>query len=170
MSPSPVAVLSPSGSVKNLYLHEQALHLDPDHAHYLNEEEGRGALLSSNSARVMFNMALALQLAVLDQTCASYQSHDLYRAEKLYELSFTLLVDHEIEFLLLVVNNLGVLNVQLNRSIKAIRCFDYVLRALMYMVDRGLCVGGKESLASLMNNSLISVAGFRNKCRIAPAA
>lgn len=166
-------------------LYQRPFLLDPSSAVSFGggEDEHVDSNLNSNSAAIIFNMALAMHLSAMAMTraankqdgisfCSVLPNH-LKKVKKLYELAFTMiLAQSDTELLLVVVNNLGVLSMQVQDHESTFKYFQYVLTALMYVVDQGLHhLVERANLDFLLYNALLAVGGCStDRDLIAPAA
>jgi hypothetical protein len=112
------------------------------------------------SCMTIFNLAIAYHLR------GDHVS--LTRAMKLYELSFNLQRDQQMEnnilFTLAIVNNLGLVHQQLMDEKSAGKCFEHVLSTLMYLTDCG------QASECHLDGFFHNVTGIVSQPSVAPAA
>lgn len=112
------------------------------------------------SCMITFNLAIAYH--------QRGDTESLARAMKLYELSYNLQRDQQLDnnilFTLAIVNNLGLVHRQLNDELAAGECFDHVLSTLMYLT----CCG--QASESHLDGFFYNVTGAASQPSVAPAA
>jgi hypothetical protein len=179
LSPSIYAPLEATDSECKLHLYQRPVLIDPmcvaSFADTGDGQEVMASILATNTATVIFNLALTIHIASMATSLEDYKyssttvTEDLIVAQSLYELAFEIIAQSDTELLLLVVNNLGVLHLQQKRYGSSFKCFKYVLMALMYVVDQRLNFFERENMEFLMQNALLLV-GCSYVYSAAPAA
>ena len=96
------------------------------------------------SVMIIFNLALAHQLSGMATSISSMKVASLRKAVKLYELSFHLLREEQMDegttvFSMATINNSGVIYYSLGDAATSGRCFEHVLSTLMFLIDCGEC-------------------------------
>jgi len=120
------------------------------------------------SCMIIFNLAIAYHLQGLQEKDAKDITTSMVRALKLYELSFNLQreqqLDNNILFTLAIVSNLGVLHQQLQDQDSSTKCFEHVLSTLMYLTDCG------EASKRYLDGFFVNVTKIVSEPCAAPAA
>mmetsp|Transcript_64740 Transcript_64740/g.90053 ORF Transcript_64740/g.90053 Transcript_64740/m.90053 type:complete len:232 (+) Transcript_64740:52-747(+) len=121
------------------------------------------------STMVTFNLALANQLASMNQTGEDSKLM-LHKAAKLYELAFSMQQEEEFDcntlFTLATINNLGLVHSQLNDRTSANKCFEYLLSSLMYLTNASGQKQPSREFDGFFRNASSSIQSSRS----APAA
>lgn len=146
-----------------------------------SSDEETATSLASMSAIVIFNLALSKHLSITTSQTATASSSrpfprrvitDLETVLHLYELSLELAdgIPSDTDLPLVVVNNLGVLLVQLQSYDEAFRYFRYLTMVLMYVVDRRLGLDDQDRLEFLLQNALLATTDASEHSAFAAAA
>jgi hypothetical protein len=130
-------VLHEEGDIEH-FLYRQAIRIPPTMV--LEESTYRATIMGSSM--VIFNLALAHQLAAMEEG-NNLREMMLRKALKIYELGFNMVLQKEYAdepstmYILATVNNLGLAHQQLNDRHTATKCFKHLMSALMYLIDCG---------------------------------
>lgn len=119
------------------------------------------------STMIIFNLALAEQLAGSNIVDTSRKQAKLIKATQLYDLAFNMQQVEQLEdnvyFTLVTINNLGVIYQQLGDLEAATKCYENLLSTVMLVLDYGKTNPYFGCFAQI-------ATGFMSKIVIAPAA
>jgi hypothetical protein len=139
------------------FLYRHPIEVQPDHVLLLgsscnNNDDDKSCM--ALCAAVIFNLALAHQLAAAAATATMTITASLEKAERLYHLGYTLYSEelslvHDCcfcpHFLLATINNLGMIYQSLNRPEQAKSTFHVLLSTLIVLGDR---LGGGRNISN----------------------